>query len=1032
MGEIMGIRLVSPVVWFTVVSVGLFASGAMASTYSYVGDRVWEDLNGNGIQDAGEPGIQGALIYLTKANNASPRTFGPYTTDANGYYLVGPMSGGNTQVQFIVQLPGGYVFTLQDQGTDDAVDSDANPADGKTAWFFLPAGTTDLTWDAGVYRPAQLGDYVWDDLDRDGVQDSNEVGIAGVTVRLLDASGAAVDTTATDSNGYYLFSGLRPGTYSVEFVPPSGYVFSARDQDGDDALDSDADPSNGRTAPVALISGQSNLTLDAGLYQQRASIGDFVWADNNMNGIQDEGEPGVDGVTVKLLDAQGRTIDFRITSGGGYYLFTDLLPGTYSLVFLPPVGYRLTPQNQGGDSTKDSDADSTTGVTTPTVLSPGQTDLTWDAGLYALAEIGDRVWLDANANGIQDSGEVGVDGIGVKLLNANGAVIAIQVTSGGGLYKFTDLVPGTYSLQFEAPGYNFSPQDQGSDDAADSDANPADGKTVATVLSSGESDMTWDAGLYQLASIGDRVWNDTNSNGIQDSGEPGIDGVTVNLLDSAGAVIGTQVTSGGGLYLFSGLMPGTYSLQFIAPSGMTPSPWDQGADDSKDSDANPSDGNTVQTVLESGEVDLTWDAGFYTPQQSRITIVKSAAKVTGNCKTVGFWKNNIRKHLDGKRGWQVPKADLLAWLRAVQAFYRPDPFQLGTTDTQILQRAYDILDYSGSDMAKKTRKQLLACELNYVSVVYSMSDRAYHEQFIKSVEDALNTPGANLGPLHDMCDWINNLGEGSSSSCICVGDMITFSITVSAESLPAPRQIEVRDYLDSGLEFISATNGGVYVSRRHYVKWTVDLPAGSSSTVLQVVVRVDEMPYGDSGRMPSGDWTVSNWVELDIYSSCPSGSCAAPSSASSGSGNVGAACPPPPPPTPSKEVLKNRAMFGTPCTRSNASVGSIGSLVWDDRDRDKRKDRDEEGIAGVVLQLVNSYGDVVETSTDAEGKYKFGGLAAGTYTVIVDVTTLPAGAVQTYDLDGQLDHQATVSLAAGQTRTDVDFGYGRPRNPSRE
>lgn len=112
---------------------------------------------------------------------------------------------------------------------------------------------------------AALGDFVWHDLDADGIQDTGEPPVAGVTVTLLDSTGAAIRTTVTDSNGAYLFDGLNAGTYAVRFSAPAGYTFTSTNSGTDDALDSDASPSNGTTATVTLAAGETNRTVDAGL-----------------------------------------------------------------------------------------------------------------------------------------------------------------------------------------------------------------------------------------------------------------------------------------------------------------------------------------------------------------------------------------------------------------------------------------------------------------------------------------------------------------------------------------------------------------------------------------------------------------------------------------------------------------------------------------------------------------------------------------------------------------------------------------------
>ena len=119
-----------------------------------------------------------------------------------------------------------------------------------------------------------------------------------------------------------------------------------------------------------------------------AEIGDYVWFDNNINGIQDDGEVGVPDVTVHLLDCAGNVLDEMLTDADGYYLFTDLMPGDYLIHFVAPEGYDFTLQDQGVDDAIDSDADPTTGLAWCTDLDGGESDLTWDAGIYLVPQDG--------------------------------------------------------------------------------------------------------------------------------------------------------------------------------------------------------------------------------------------------------------------------------------------------------------------------------------------------------------------------------------------------------------------------------------------------------------------------------------------------------------------------------------------------------------------------------------------------------------------------------------------------------------------
>lgn len=340
------------------------------------------------------------------------------------------------------------------------------------------------------------------------------------------------------------------------------------------------------------------------------AIGDRVWEDLNANGIQDSGELGIEGVTVRLFNASGTQIASTVTDATGRYEFRYLRYGHYHVAVDIPPGWFASPRDQGSNDAVDSDIDST-GVMPQTTLDPREHDPRWDAGLYRRASIGNLVWEDLDGDGIRDQGEPGVSGVTVRLLDGGGNQVASTTTNGSGEYGFANLTPGTYSVKVDIPGgFLSSPRDQGSDDTVDSDID-ASGSMAQTTLTSGESDMRWDAGLVRPVVIGDLVWED-DGDGIQQPGEPGIPGVTVRLFTSGGVQVASKVTDATGEYLFTGVRPGTYYIVVVIPDGFVASPKDQGSDDELDSDIDAT-GKTATFTLLPGVTDRDWDAGLIAP-----------------------------------------------------------------------------------------------------------------------------------------------------------------------------------------------------------------------------------------------------------------------------------------------------------------------------------------------------------------------------------------------------------------------------------
>ncbi|MGB0983837.1 MAG: SdrD B-like domain-containing protein [Saprospiraceae bacterium] len=246
-------------------------------------------------------------------------------------------------------------------------------------------------------------------------------------------------------------------------------------------------------------------------------IGNYVWRDDNRNGIQDGGEPPLSGVPVYLYDADDPTsaLSSTITDVNGYYQFKPIPSGNYRVGFGNPYNYDVTTKNEGNDNEVDSDIDPSTLQTDALLIGNGDSVATVDAGFMPMQLIGNKVWSDANGNGIQEGGEVGIEGVTVSLYKVGGILQESITTNASGLFEFR-VEPGDYYIVFDAStnisGINYVgvPQNAGSDTNIDSDADINNGQTGNFTLVAGADRLDIDAGFRGVEDC---------SNGVDDDGD---------------------------------------------------------------------------------------------------------------------------------------------------------------------------------------------------------------------------------------------------------------------------------------------------------------------------------------------------------------------------------------------------------------------------------------------------------------------------------------------------------------------------------
>lgn len=678
-----------------------------------LGNRVWIDETAgtttgynDGIQNGAEAGVGGVRVELWRDTNgtpglqlsgASPDTFIRYTTtDADGYYLfqrLQPSAGNN----YFVHIPDdnfgdvtgdtvagnpllNYISSFDANQTtvpaDDAEDMDDNgvdPADPVTdgvtspeivmaygAEPLTPANETDispdtvtygagnvgtfgqtdansnLTMDFGFITPLySLGNRVWYDTDNDGEIDvdpvipaNSEAGVGGVRVELYqDTNGngvynAGVDLplaggpsfTTTDATGYYRFDGLPAGDYVV-VIPSSQF------------------------AAGALLEGywSSGTSINgSGAVSDTFAPDPDLGPDGVAGGTDDDRDSDDNGATTFSGNAINYVSSAAVTLG----------PGTSE-----PTG-ETAPNGQG---TFDNRA-----------------NMTVDFGFFTV-EIGDLIFLDSVVDGLYNpANDSELAGATVGLYASDNITLLDTVVTGAdGLYEFTGLPQGSYIVKVTPPAGFVSTNDLGTtanpDNNTDNDDN-GPGTAVGQVTSGtlimtpGEkgpnatgvtADPTVDFGFKTVYSLGNRVWFDTNNNGLIDidlvipaNSEVGVAGVTVEVYqDTNGSgvydagdtppagVPSVATTDANGYYRFDNLPAGNYVVVIPADNFTTGgttdalvSYWSSGT--SIDASGTISDGTSIVADDPDDDVDSD-ENGVTTFSGNAINYVSSAAVTLG-------------------------------------------------------------------------------------------------------------------------------------------------------------------------------------------------------------------------------------------------------------------------------------------------------------------------------------------------------------------------------------------------------------------
>ena len=568
-----------------------------------VGDKVWMDVNRDGIQDADEPAMPGVTVTLTRADgsavtDASGNPVAAVTTDANGQYKFENLLPGDYKVTFT--NPAGYEATVSDAGDDRGADSN-----GTEAAVSLTQGQDDATVDYGLVGTGVIGDQLFVDVNQNGgsAPDAGDKPLAGVKVTLTWTGPGGITRTyetTTDAEGKYKFENLLPGEYKVSVDPetllkaeplldvlthsPAGDVDAKKVVSEDAKADKDKLSQAFNLNTSVTLTGENNSNLDQdwgfGISADTAILKAITDPDeqaqesfeftpgqrvtytltltNNGPGVatgvkaSDELPSGVSfveaqgdgsydsatgvwdlsGLTLAKGDVKKITITVEITGEGAGKLVTNVA--------------RITHQDQAGDDPTNNES---------------------SASFKGGYNLGGTIYRDSDASYSKSDSEQRFKGVTVALLNEDGTPVLdangdpmTATTDENGAYQFVGLAPASYRVVIVDP-------DKG--DLAGlipTQAYTGKGETQASVTISDASVQGVDFGLVAPATIGDRVWNDADGNGA-DNGEPGVPGVTVILKDANGVEVGRTTTDANGNYRFTGLVPGTYTVDIEVPAG---------------------------------------------------------------------------------------------------------------------------------------------------------------------------------------------------------------------------------------------------------------------------------------------------------------------------------------------------------------------------------------------------------------------------------------------------------------------------------
>ena len=973
--------------------------------------KVYYDTNDSSSYTDGEEGFRDITVELLRPDGSVVATT---TTDADGNYSFTRLAAGDYTVKV---TKAGTIADLTQTEDPDAT------RDSTSGTVTLNAGNpVQENINFGYVKKHAISGTVYLDQNRDKAKDGGDIAQSGVTVKLVDASGAVVATTTTDADGNYSFTGLNDGTYTVQ-VDKTGPLAST-EQTEDPSGNGDS-----RSQAITFTRSDPDVTNVNFGYAEDYTVSGTVYYDKDRSETLNNGEPGFDGVTVNLLDEAGATVATTTTKADGTYSFAKLPAGKYTVKVEPSDLLKKLEQTEDPDGTKDH----TSGVVQVSHDNPSVQNVNF--GYATNYTIKGTIYRDADRSESLEDGEKLYQGVTVDLLDASGNVVATTTTDAHGAYAFTNLEEGTYKVRVRKEG----PIDdlvQTEDPDATKDNTSGD----ITLELNDPIKENVNFGYISDNSISGTIYRDDNRSNSLNGGEAGYPEQTVQLLDKDGQVIKTTKTDANGNYSFDNLPDGTYSVKVVKDGALTDLEQTEDPDATKDSASEPitldEDNPTKKnvnfgyvpdyfikgTIYRDGNRSGALDAGEKLYEGVTVNLVDADGTVVATTTTDADGTYSFDKLPAGTYSVKVVQDGPIASLEQTgdpdaTKDNSSEPITLNndnpsTTDVNFGYIADNSLsgtvyrddsrngDQDGTEPGYSgVTVQLIDASGNVVGTTTTDKDGTY--SFSKLPDGTYSVKVVKDGELADTEQTEDpDATKNNASEPVTLG-----------EDNPTKDHIDfgyVPDYSIHGLVYRDGDRDETHgVTEKGYANQTVELRDKDGKVVATTTT--DANGAYSFSKLPAGDYTVKvvkdgALTDLDQTEDPDS-------TKDSASGVIS---------------LGNDHRTETDVNFGYIANNSINGTIYRDGDRDGRKGDTEGRYSGVTVQLLDASGNVVATTTtDKDGKYSFEHLPDGTYSVKVVKDGVLADADQTGDPDNKLDNasQPITLDEKNPTKGDVDFGY---------